>query len=173
MKKTIIAALILALALSAGCSEGLKTKNAVDEFNENSTFAYKLTEVGGALAQDSDYEFQQGFGCEFYEGYGSSVTRSGYPDITDGFRITGIEIRTWECKIFDFGVGDQMEKADRQLKKYGYKTQSDYEGRYMTYTKGGVEITLTKSIPVDCETYNVVAEIVITVETTNKGDVLF
>ncbi|MDR1820813.1 MAG: nucleotidyltransferase family protein [Oscillospiraceae bacterium] len=172
MKNLLITAAVLALSLAAACGSGSSSR-AIEEFNASCTFPYKLAETGGAFAQDSDYEFSPGFGCEFYTSLSARITRSGYPDIMDDLHITAIELSSWEYSVFDFCVGDQMDKADRLLKKRGYKTESAEDARYMVYTKGGVELELTRSISDDCMSYNTIARIIVSVETTNKQNVLF
>jgi len=170
MVKRIIALgalLILSFASLGGCGSDKKTQPFIDDLNENFNGEYKIGQIMDGYDL-FDFEYQPGFG-----GFGllsaderTHYSVGGYPDTLDDQSIIYFYTEDEKYRLWDFGVGSELQAAIDFLQEKGYDLVEDGDyGSATELTKHRLKIILGGT--------DVITHIRIRLESTNRQGIVY
>jgi hypothetical protein len=114
----------------------------IRELNRNIELPYKFASPMSEYNLDTD-KIIHGGGCyALYDSSGNLYIFGGYPDVSSEYKFAEFRTTITDIKLYGFSVGDDLDKAKKELKNHGYKEKIKYGGLYIYYVKGRVKIEI-------------------------------
>jgi hypothetical protein len=163
IRTKIICGIIVLLIISIIYNEVLPffiSPREIQELNKNINLPFKFGEPLEKynFAGKEWNESEGPYGIYYTNINGDYYGFEGFPDLSQPYKLTYCETSNKKYRLFGIQIGDSIEIADDQLKKYGYKYNKSYE----EYRKGRIKILIAEE-----ETTNQVNGIVIILDSTD------